>query len=100
MPVANATQYPYSIPIQEFASKSSSCKFQVAFCTSKDKVNEALKVVNIQVNDMAEMKSLANYYDSGQATAYYNVDIADLIGKIEFTPEEISKTECELVCTY
>lgn len=100
VPQASASEYAYTIPIQEVSSKQSRCKFKVMFCTSPDKVNEALKVVGIKVNNMAQMERLADYYDSGQATAFYKADLWQLLDAIQFTPEELSKTECNLVCTY
>lgn len=100
VPQANASEYAYTIPIQEVHSKQSRCKFKVAFCTSQEKVNAALKPVGITVKNMAQMERLADYYDSGQATAFYKVDLWQILNAINFTPEEESKTECNLVCTY
>lgn len=100
VPIANAADYAYTIPIQEFSSTSSRCKFQVMYCTSKDKVNEVLKPLNIKVTSMEGMKKLADEYDSGKTMADYNVDIWKLLTKIEFTPEEKANTECNLACTY
>lgn len=100
VPLANAANYAYTIPIQDFSAKPNRCKFKVMLCTSKDKVNAALSPLNIKIDSMEQMERLADYYDSGQATAFYKVDISELLGKIDFTPAEQSKTECDLVCTY
>lgn len=100
VPQANASQYTYTFPIQE-VGKSSRCKFMTVFCTSAEKVNIALKPYGIVITDMEAMKRLANYYDSGEALAYYKVDLwNDVLNKIIFTPEEQAKTECSMACTY
>lgn len=100
VPVAQASEYKYTIPIQEVSSKSSRCKFKVMFCSSEQKVNQALGVVGIKIKDMNAMEKLADYYDSGQAKAFYKVDLSELLDKIVFSPEEEGKTECQIACTY
>lgn len=100
VPQSEASNYAYTIPVQEVSSKRSRCKFKVMFCASKDKVNEALKTVGIKIDSMAGMEKLADYYDSGEATAYYKKDLSQLLDTIIFSTEEENNTECNLVCTY
>lgn len=100
VPLADASSYAYTIPIQEVSSKRSKCKFMALFCASPDKVNIALQVVGIKIKDMEAMKKLADYYDSGQASAYYKVDLGKLLDTIILSPEEQDNPSCKLVCTY
>lgn len=100
VPVAEASQYPYSIPIQEVQAKNSRCMFQVWYCSSPEKVNIALKPYGLKIDDMEQMKGFADYYDRGEATAYYKVDFKEIFDNIDFTQAEKEKTECSLVCTY
>lgn len=98
VPLAQAYNYTHAIPIQEFSTHKSRCEFMVAYCGSPEKVNIALKPYGIVIPDMEAMKRLADYYDSGQALAYYKVDLREVLSKIEFTPEEKEKLECKTVC--
>lgn len=100
VPVAQATNYKYTLPVQELSSKGSKCKFMTFYCASPDKVNQALSVVGIKIDSMDRMKKLADYYDSGQAMAYYKVDLSKLLDKIDLTPEEQDNPSCNLACTY
>lgn len=103
-----ASAYAYQIPLQEVTAPNSKCQFKVWFCTSAKKVNDVLATVPVKPNlpvikviSMEAMERLADYYDSGEAVADYGVDIKELLrANLHFTPEEIKKTECDLVCTY
>ena len=98
VPVAQAVNYQYAIPVGDFTTKKSRCEFQVAYCGSPEKVNIALNPYGIKIPTMDKMIELADYYDSGKALAYYKVDLREVLSKIEFTPEEKEKLECKTVC--
>lgn len=99
VPLIQASNYTYSIPITEFSEKGSSCKLKVFYCTSSTKVNALLKPYGIELKSMEEAGNFGKYIDSGKA-AYYKVDFLALLDTIVFTPEELSKTECDLCTTY
>lgn len=100
VPFAQASQYKYTIPIQEVSASNSRCKFKVFFCKSNEKVNAALTPYGIKITSIDKMGEFADYYDRGEAKAFYKVDFDKILTDIDFTEEENSKTECELVCTY
>lgn len=100
VPQIQASNYTYTIPIQEFSNKGSSCKFKVFYCTSSTKVNALLKPYGITLNSMEDAGKLGKYHDAGYDVQKYNVDFSKLLDTIVFTPEELNKTECDLACTY
>lgn len=100
VPLANASSYAHTLPVQELSSKTSKCKFMTFYCASPNKVNEAFKSVGIKIDSMDKMKKLSDYYDRGEATAYYKVDLSQLLDTIILTPEEQDNPSCNMVCTY
>lgn len=108
VPKAKAAAYAYQIPITEFSAPNSRCQFKVWYCTSPEKVNKVLATVpikpgdpDLKVTSMEAMERLADHYDSGKFVAYYNVDLKKLLrDNLHFTQEELTKTECNLACTY
>lgn len=99
VPLSNAYQYDHTFPLVDL-SKNSRCKFSTWFCASPAKVNAALAPLGITINNMEQMKSLADYYDSGEALGFYKVDLIEVLNKIVLTPEEQDNPSCKIACTY
>lgn len=105
VPVFRSSEYENTIPFKEISSGSRG-KFKYHYCISPAKVNQVLSVVMVKPNEplkvssMADMEKLADYHDNGLDVKNYNQNFWSLLSKINFTQEELTKSECSTAFVY
>lgn len=101
----NAMGFVNTIPVAEVSSGSRG-KFKYYFCISPEKVNQALSGIMVQPNvplkvgSMADMEQLADYHDQKLDVKNYGQNLWSLLQKINFTQEELTKSECSTAFIY
>ena len=105
IPVAQASTYQYTIPLQELTAKPTRAQYKYYYCVSPTKVNEALSIIQVKPNEplrvggMADMEQLADMHDRGDDLKYHNQNFTQLLSGIVFTQEELNKSECSTAFT-
>lgn len=97
-----AGNYETIIAAKDMASGNTAATFKYYYCVSPEKVNLALRSVFIKpgdplrINNQAEMEVLAKYHDTGEDIRLFNKDIKKVLSQIQFTQDEITKSECKV----
>lgn len=99
-----AQGYTTIIPTKTYVSEITYSDFMLWRCYSERKFMDALRTIAIdnqgttladKVKTADDVRKLANYADTRQDIAKWNVNLKNLLGNIRFTPEEQQQASCK-----